>query len=485
MAWYRAGTVAITAGQNTVTGTGTSFSANARVGDAFLGPDGRWYEVTNIASGTVLSILPAYQGAAVSGGSYAITPVQGYTKTLADKFNDIANNWGSTLAGLGSVSTENLVPVAKGGTGSTTAAGARTALGLGTAAVATLQTSALDNTAGRLLAAGAFGLGGNTAVEASSPWNGCRFKAWDGAAADRPPAGGVAVGIDMGYAVNRRVQIGIDTIGQMFFRGVQVDPTDGAGWRRILSSDDISSKEKLAALGMSEVVINPQGSLPFLNLMNDSGRFCGKVDPFAYLATNAFANNALFSPYNGGSWSEGGKYIYDNTTSGGTRGAINATVQALMVAMGRGPIGANTRYGVEFYVGKYTAGTGTATPYTSAGGVAHYLTTINGSRVLFCAASWGTFTSWVRVTSGSITCSYPIYVNGEWKPAGTALTASLGWFHWRGVTKSVAGYNNAFPNIYATPGATFEMALPAFFPGAVDMGMHTSPLMTMNELAGA
>ncbi|MGH2435209.1 MAG: phage tail protein, partial [Pseudomonas sp.] len=50
MPWYRTGTVAITAGQNTVTGTGTSFSANARVGDAFLGPDGNWYEVTNIAS---------------------------------------------------------------------------------------------------------------------------------------------------------------------------------------------------------------------------------------------------------------------------------------------------------------------------------------------------------------------------------------------------------------------------------------------------
>jgi hypothetical protein len=26
------------------------------VGDAFLGPDGRWYEVTNIASDTALSI---------------------------------------------------------------------------------------------------------------------------------------------------------------------------------------------------------------------------------------------------------------------------------------------------------------------------------------------------------------------------------------------------------------------------------------------
>ncbi|SPO56169.1 conserved protein of unknown function [Pseudomonas sp. JV551A1] len=136
MPWYRTGTVAIAAGQTTVTGTGTNFSANARVGDALLGPDGNWYEVTNIASATVLSILPAYKGATVAGGTYAITPVQGYTKTLADKFNDIANTWGSTLAGLGAVSTENVLPVNKGGTGGTNQADARTGLGLKKAAVA-------------------------------------------------------------------------------------------------------------------------------------------------------------------------------------------------------------------------------------------------------------------------------------------------------------------------------------------------------------
>ncbi|MFV2950298.1 phage tail protein, partial [Pseudomonas japonica] len=77
MPWYRAGTVTATAGQTTITGAGTSFAANARVGDALQGPDGRWYEVTNIASATVMSILPAYQGATVAGGSYGLAPMQG------------------------------------------------------------------------------------------------------------------------------------------------------------------------------------------------------------------------------------------------------------------------------------------------------------------------------------------------------------------------------------------------------------------------
>ncbi|MFK4234181.1 pyocin knob domain-containing protein [Pseudomonas guariconensis] len=159
MPWYRTGQVAITAGQTTVTGTGTSFSANGRVGDGFLGPDGRWYEITNIASNTVLSILPAYQGSTVSGGSYAIAPLQGYPKTLADKFNDIANQWGSTLAGLGTVSTENVVPVTKGGTGGTDQASGRQGLGLGTAATGTLTTTTSDGTIGRVLRVGDHGLG--------------------------------------------------------------------------------------------------------------------------------------------------------------------------------------------------------------------------------------------------------------------------------------------------------------------------------------
>ncbi|ONH51000.1 hypothetical protein SAMN04490182_2096 [Pseudomonas cedrina] len=84
MTWYKTGTVAVTPDSNAVIGTGTSFIANARVGDAFRGPDGEWYEVTNIASNTALSIAPAYQGAAVEAGVYSLAPMQGYVKDSAD-----------------------------------------------------------------------------------------------------------------------------------------------------------------------------------------------------------------------------------------------------------------------------------------------------------------------------------------------------------------------------------------------------------------
>jgi len=80
MTWYKTGTVSVTQGSNAVIGMGTSFIANSRVGDAFRGPDGGWYEVTNIASNTALSISPPYG----DPSAYALAPLQGYVKDSAD-----------------------------------------------------------------------------------------------------------------------------------------------------------------------------------------------------------------------------------------------------------------------------------------------------------------------------------------------------------------------------------------------------------------
>lgn len=136
MPWYREGTVTVTNGSTTVTGVGTNFAANARVGDAFIGPNGALHEVTNIASATVLAIFPAYGGATAAGAGYATAPIQGYVKQLADQAQSIIQQWGATLAGLGSVSTENVVPITKGGTGGITAAAARAGLELKRTAIA-------------------------------------------------------------------------------------------------------------------------------------------------------------------------------------------------------------------------------------------------------------------------------------------------------------------------------------------------------------
>ena len=101
MPWYKTGTASVVQNSNAVLGVGTSFLSNGRVGDAFRGPDGGWYEITNIASDSAMSISPNYQGATNASGPYAIAPMQGYVKDSADALRSLVNQFGGVLAVLG------------------------------------------------------------------------------------------------------------------------------------------------------------------------------------------------------------------------------------------------------------------------------------------------------------------------------------------------------------------------------------------------
>ncbi|MDF3199074.1 hypothetical protein P3C29_10290 [Pseudomonas sp. 1912-s] len=109
--------MSVQAGSTTVVGANVDFAASSRVGDSFIGPDGVNYEVANVASATVISILPAYKGPTASGAAYAIMPVQGYDKMLSDAFNNLNNQFGAKLAALGTTGNYDVLPPEKGGTG--------------------------------------------------------------------------------------------------------------------------------------------------------------------------------------------------------------------------------------------------------------------------------------------------------------------------------------------------------------------------------
>ncbi|RVD76883.1 hypothetical protein [Pseudomonas koreensis] len=131
MPWHRLGTVSVTQNSNTVTGVNTAFAANTRIGDAFIGPDGRQYELSNVASDTVISIIPPYLGATASGATYSVMPVQGYQKGLADQVRDWVNTYGQKMAALGTTGNYEILPLDKGGTGAAANSGAEVFAALG------------------------------------------------------------------------------------------------------------------------------------------------------------------------------------------------------------------------------------------------------------------------------------------------------------------------------------------------------------------
>lgn len=101
MSWYKSGTVSLTNGSTAVVGTGTSWIAGAAVGEGFIGPDGKTYEIANIGSNTSITLGTAYQGATASGQSYQIIPSQSYIRDLASQAATLISDYGTVLENAG------------------------------------------------------------------------------------------------------------------------------------------------------------------------------------------------------------------------------------------------------------------------------------------------------------------------------------------------------------------------------------------------
>ncbi|WP_150343442.1 phage tail fiber protein [Enterobacter ludwigii] len=197
---YTTGTIAISG--NTLTGTGTNFTAagslirNGCTVIALTSP-AQVFQITAIGSATSLTVTPAANPAIPAGTKYAIllsdslsvdglaqdiaetfTMYQRYMSGFADVMNgttDVTitiNGTAVTVPGQKSLAKKGsnsditslsglttALSISQGGTGGKTASESRTNLGLGSGSTATLQTSVTDATAGRLLVVGGFGIG--------------------------------------------------------------------------------------------------------------------------------------------------------------------------------------------------------------------------------------------------------------------------------------------------------------------------------------
>lgn len=197
---YTTGTIAISG--NTLTGTGTNFTAagslirNGCTVIALTSP-AQVFQITAIGGATSLTVTPAANPAIPAGTKYAIllsdslsvdglaqdiaetfTMYQRYMSGFADVMNgttDVTitiNGVAVTVPGQKSLAKKGAnsditslsglttaLSISQGGTGSTTASGARTNLGLGSS-----STYDVGISSGQVMQVGAFGLGGNSDI---------------------------------------------------------------------------------------------------------------------------------------------------------------------------------------------------------------------------------------------------------------------------------------------------------------------------------
>ena len=115
---------------------------------------------------------------------------------------------------------------------------ARTTLGLGTAAVRDYVIDPLDNTSTRVLLPSSGYLLGNSALDTATDnaWVGNRFKVWQANNAQAPTVN-IAGGLDMGYADNRRFQLGITTAGSMHFQ--YTTDVNTPAWKTVWDSSNL------------------------------------------------------------------------------------------------------------------------------------------------------------------------------------------------------------------------------------------------------
>ncbi|MFN4056646.1 MAG: DUF2793 domain-containing protein [Roseinatronobacter sp.] len=150
----------------------------------------------------------------------------------------------------GSVALATALPLASGGTGGTTAATARSGLGLGNAATGTVTTSTLDTTTGRHLRVGDFGVGGlapswTTTTDLNDIILGGSYTL-SGSFANGPSGGGSVSGV---LSVIRRAFNAGATVTQLLSRsGTEValwvrtgtgNPVSWTAWSRLIGQNNI------------------------------------------------------------------------------------------------------------------------------------------------------------------------------------------------------------------------------------------------------
>jgi hypothetical protein len=90
--WYDVGTISVTNGSTTVTGSGTDFISGVQVGEGlYIGGD--LYEIAVVNSSTQLTLADAYLGSTATGQDYKIIPTQSLVADLSSGVADLISDF--------------------------------------------------------------------------------------------------------------------------------------------------------------------------------------------------------------------------------------------------------------------------------------------------------------------------------------------------------------------------------------------------------
>ena len=259
---------------------------------------------------------------------------------------------------------------------------------------------------------------------------------------------------------------------------VKVSP-DGAVWHEAIVVDRNSGRVALPGNGM-----NIDRTL-VLNLLPDSGRFQGNGNN--QNTTGDFAAPSYLGMYNGSTAVNYGEFVHNNSSYGGSAGALAAEVDTLIQKIRQG---GGKRYGVEWNVLEITQGTGTSGTAVTIESQTYYLGFTSGSHPMPAVHTSGFY---IKVKTGEAifgdvqTCIRVSY-DGADKPTVPGvehvLQNSDGWV-WVEAASTPAestGYNLRALTVMMPPGSACWYALPKVVPG--DVRLHELEVLPNNKLYG-
>jgi len=259
---------------------------------------------------------------------------------------------------------------------------------------------------------------------------------------------------------------------------IEAQATKNADDAFLLNRRNHTGKQDASTLtGLGSMAFVDTRSFPFINLMPDSGRFMPRQNPLSLLVGD-YTPTTFLDPWgpNRVTQVSGGKFINDNTTFGGSRGALNQDVIELLNVQGR----TDKRYGVEFNINKYTMSDNpTENNYNSSNGNEAWLTTVSTHKAIFGLGDYTTFVCWIKVLKGTAFFRGSCFLDGTKVEDYRELPNA--WVHVRIHKINPRGYDNAFPFLCLSVKGEVLIALPAFFHGRHDPGIHINPISGFNK----